>query len=138
MDKDDMIIESLTRINDKLDKHENKFDEIAMTLKKLVEVDMGMRELKNANKRIFQRLEKVEQTQIEKGCNVLNNYWSIRNEQLKKYDRIIDDFDEKIKSNDKAIKEFKDIPNKIFMRMIFVATATLTAWAIGTFFLDKH
>jgi len=137
-DKEDMIIQSLQRIDKKLDSHDNKFDDIADTLKKLVEVDVMMKEHSDSLKRAFVRIDAIEEKQRHKGCPTLNNYWDVRNEQLKKYDRVVEDFDKRIKNNETVIEDIKSIPNKIMMRMLMTISGALATWFIGYIILEHH
>jgi len=137
-DKEDMIIQSLERIDKKLDHHDTKIDMITSTLQKLVEVDVKMQEHSDSIGRVFKRVELIEKSQRESGCSVLNNYWNIRNEQLKKYDRIVKDFDDRILANTKIIEDIKSIPNKIMMKMLMTVSGALAVWFIGYILLEHH
>ena len=130
-DKEDMILQSLSRIDKKLDRHEEQFRDIASTLKKLIEVDVKMQEHSESLGRAFVRIEAIEKNQQTTGCSVLNNYWNIRNEQLKKYDRIVDEFDSRISKNTKIIEDIKSIPNKVMMRMLMALSGALAVWFFG-------
>lgn len=136
-EKEDMILQSLARIDKKLDRHEEQFNEITSTLRKLIEVDVKMQEHSESLGRAFVRIEAIEDNQQRNGCSVLNNYWSIRNEQLKKYDRIVEDFDHRIKKNTTVIEDIKSIPNKIMMKMLMALSGALVVWFFGYIILER-
>ncbi len=135
-DKEDMILQSLTRIDKKLDRHEEQFQEIASTLRKLIEVDVKMQEHSESIGRAFNRIEIIEKNQQSEGCSVLKNYWNIRNEQLKSYDRKVKEFDDRITKNTQAVEEIKSIPNKIMMKMLMALSGALAIWFVGYIVLE--
>ena len=137
-DKEDMILQSLARIDKKLDKHEEQFRDIASALKKLVEVDIRMQEHSESLGRAFARIETIENSQQSTGCSVLNNYWNIRNEQMKQQSRTLKEFEERIKKNEDIIDDIKSIPNKIMMKMLMTVSGALATWFIGYIILEHH
>ena len=136
--KEDMIIDSLNRISNKLDTHEKKFDNIAHTLNKLVEVDVKLKETDQSMKRAFKRLEDVEYNQQTAGCSMLNNHLKVRNEQLKHYDSIILESTKRLERAEETIKEIKSIPNKILMRVALALSGALGVWIASYTFMEHH
>ena len=130
-EKEDMIIDSLKRINNKLDSHEEKFDGIATTLKKLVEVDVKMKEYDGSLRRAFKRIEGIEMNQQKTGCSVLNSHLKVREEQLKKYDNIIAESEKRLEKAEDTIDEIRSIPNKILMRVAMALSGALAVWFFG-------
>lgn len=70
IDQVSLIITSLERIDAKLDKHDDKFDNISKALETLIKVDIETRENKDAIGRLFKRVEVLENAHNKEGCSI--------------------------------------------------------------------
>lgn len=109
---------SIARIEDKLDKHDDKFDTIAETLQLLVRIDVE-------NKDIKKRLETVETHQSTEGCPAHKSFLAVRSEQLKGYDQLAKKCEEHHKELDTRLKVIEEIPKK----RLEVAIVEVIKWA---------
>ena len=109
---------SIARIEDKLDKHDDKFDTIAETLQLLVRIDVE-------NKDIKKRLETVETHQSTEGCPAHKNFLAVRNEQLKGYEGLARKCEESHKELDARLKTIEELPKK----RLEVAVIEVIKWA---------
>lgn len=125
MEKEDMILQSLARIDKKLDNHEEQFIEISTTLKKLVEVDIKMQEHSDSIRRCFSRIEKIENSQNSKGCQALQHHKELDNVTQQRVDRVENQLD-----------DIKSIPNKIVMRLILASSGAIGIWLVGKLILE--
>ena len=124
-DKEDMILQSLTRIDKKLDRHEEQFKEIASTLRKLIEVDVKMQEHSDSLKRVFDRIEKIEKAQNDGGCTTLK-YHIVNYNQL----------ETRIVKIENQLENIKSIPNQIVMRLTLAGSGAIGIWLVGKLLLE--
>ena len=124
-DKEDMILQSLTRIDKKLDRHEEQFKEIASTLRKLIEVDVKMQEHSDSIKRVFDRIEKIEKAQNDGGCTTLK-YQIADTKKL----------EVRINKIENQLENIKSIPNQIVMRLALAGSGAIGIWLVGKLLLE--
>jgi len=141
----EFIKKSLLSFDNKLDKLKNdfsvSFSKIELLLEKLANFEQRMDDSsKRIHKRIDSnesRLNNIEYNQNSKGCNALTSFVAMRQEQLKHYDGIIDDFNTRLKDNEKALRDLQDIPNKVLFRVV---TSLIVAGILGmtTYYFTEH
>lgn len=125
MDEMSFVVTTLERINARLDKHDDKLDLIVQVMQQLVKVDTETRELRESLARNYKRLEAVEHNQNTDGCQAHKNFIKIRDEQLKKYDTLVESCEEKHDEFDARLKAIEDLPKK----RIEVAIVEVIKWA---------
>jgi len=124
----ELILKSLTKIDNKLDKHDENFAEINKTLTKLIAVDLEIRELRKSTGRAFDRLEVVEKTQNSNGCIALQKHEDVAIEQIKRYDDIVSRYAKRLECLEANIEEIKSIPNKLMMRFGVALAGAYGSW----------
>ena len=77
------LVLAISRIEEKLDKHDDKFDTIATTLQTLVKIDTETKELRDSIKRLFKRVEDIENIQHNGGCPTFKSFRSEHDNELK-------------------------------------------------------
>ncbi len=125
MEKEDMILQSLTRIDKKLDRHEEQFAEISTTLKKLIEVDVKMQEHSDSIGRVFYRIEKIEKAQNDGGCSTLKYH-------IANYNQL----EVRIVKIENQLENIKSIPNQIVMRLVLAGSGAVGIWLVGKLLLE--
>jgi len=126
--------------NEKVDKLIESMGKQEVILEKLANMEKAQTE---SQSRVHHRIDANEKDvksifEIHKtGCMALQNHKTERLADLKRYDVIINNFEKRITNNENILKELKDIPNKIMVRVIMVAISAITAGAIGVYFFDK-
>ena len=122
------IFESLNKIGDKLDKHDDSFSAINKTLTKLIEVDVEIRELKSSTRRVFERVEKIESNQNVTGCAKLQSFVELREEQLKSYDSIIAQSRDRMCKVEEKLAKIENVPNRIMFGAIIAGVSIFASW----------
>jgi len=89
------LVSAITRIEDKLDKHDDKFDIIAQTLQKLVAVDIELKGTKESLKFVWEEIKELKDNQMSDGCPAHKSFIAVRNEQLKSYEHVVEDCKDK-------------------------------------------
>jgi len=112
LDEYSVVAVALERINEKLDRHDEKFDMIAQTLQTLVKIDTETKELRESQARLFKRLEEVEKNQTTDGCPAHKNFLAVRTEQLKGYAALAKKCEEHHKELDNRLKVIEELPKK--------------------------
>ena len=125
LDEYSVVADALERINDKLDKHDEKFDMIAQTLQTLIKIDTETRELRESQVRILKRLEVVETNQNTDGCPAHKSFVKVREEQLKGYNELTNKCKESHKELDARLKVIEELPKK----RLEVAIVEVIKWA---------
>lgn len=125
MDEMSFVVTALEHINDKLDRHDEKFDMIAQTLQTLVKIDTETRELRESQFRILKRLEVVETNQNTDGCPAHKSFVKVREEQLKGYNELTNKCKESHKELDARLKVIEELPKK----RLEVAIVEVIKWA---------
>ena len=131
-----LIINSLQKIDVKLNKHDESFEAIHKTLEKLVAVDIEIREMKISLDRVFRRIEVVESTQTT-GCTALKNHVQVRDEKMKAYDKVIKDMTEKINKVETKISDIQNVPNKVLFGTTVAVMSTFVSGLFG-YFMFNH
>ena len=103
---------AINRIEDKLDKHDEKFDMIAQTLQTLVKIDTETKEMRESQARLFKRVEVLEHNQTTDGCPALKNFLAVRAEQIKSFDALTKKCEEQHKELDTRLKVIEELPKK--------------------------
>ena len=141
MDEISFIVTTLERIQDKMEKQDNKIDMMVQALQQLVKVDTENQEIKSSLQRVFKRLELVEANQNNNGCQAHKNFVVLRNEQLKKYDAIIARLEETILKMDTRIKLIEDKPAVVMVKFGMAVIGALGAgfggWILLKFGVSK-
>ena len=112
VDEYSVVAVALERINEKLDKHDEKFDMIAQTLQTLVKIDTETKEMRESQARLFKRVEVLEHNQTTDGCPALKNFLAVRSEQLKSYDTLVKKCEDNHKELDARLKVIEELPKK--------------------------
>jgi len=112
MDEQSFIITTLERINTKLDKHDDKIDMIVTALTQLVKIDTENKEIKESLGRAFKRIEEMEENQSSEGCPAHRNFLAVRAEQLKHYDNLAKECQERHEKMITRIEVIENIPKK--------------------------
>ena len=119
------LVLAISRIEEKLDKHDDKFDMIATTLQTLVKIDTETKELRESIKRLFKRVDDIENIQHNGGCTTLKSFRS-------EYDNELKHNLEKIKSceefKDKIEAKFNELEMKPAKRVDGMITHGLSAF----------
>jgi len=132
-----LILDSLKKIDNKLDRHDVSFISINKTLAKLVAVDIEIREIKHSVGRVFDRVESIEEEHKTTGCSVFQSFVRVRQEQLKKYDNTIEIFDDRLNKVEVKVGKIENVPNRIMFGAT-IAVISAIASAIFGFFILKH
>ncbi len=134
------LVSAITRIEAKLDRHEDKFDTIVETLQLLVKIDTENKEIKDALNRAFHRVEIIEHSQNNEGCVAHKNFIKVRDEQLKGYNKIASDCHEKhekllgrIVAIENAPKEMRGLFLKGFLGALGSGFLAWVVWSVSQF-----
>ena len=125
LDEYSVVAVALERMNEKLDRHDEKFDMRAQTLQTLVKIDTETKELRESQARMFKRLEAVEHNQTTDGCPAHKSFLAVRNAQLKGYEDLAKTCQESHKELDARLKAIEDLPKK----RLEVAIVEVIKWA---------
>ena len=125
LDEYSVVAVALERINDKLDKHDEKFDMIAQTLQTLVKIDTETKVLREGQFKLLKRLEVVETNQNTDGCPAHKSFVKVREEQLKGYNELANKCKENHKELDARLKVIEELPKK----RLEVAIVEVIKWA---------
>ena len=125
LDEYSVIAAALERMNEKLDRHDEKFDMIATTLQTLVKIDTETKELRESQFRILKRLEVVETNQNTDGCPAHKSFVKVREAQLKGYNELANKCKENHKELDARLKVIEELPKK----RLEVAIVEVIKWA---------
>ena len=125
LDEYSVVAVSLERMNEKLDRHDEKFDMIAQTLQTLVKIDTETKELRESMGRVSKRLEDVEHNQNTDGCTAHKHFLAVRSEQLKSYDDLAKKCVDNHKELSDRLKVIEDLPKK----RLEVAVVEVIKWA---------
>jgi hypothetical protein len=136
IDEMSFVVTTLERINSKLDKHDEKFDMIVLSMQQLVKVDTENKEIKESLARVFKRLESVEHNQNSDGCQAHKNFVSLRNEQLVHYKELVDTYKEKQDTLEDRIETLEQKPMKLIDKFVLAVVAVLGA-GLGGFIMTK-
>ena len=77
------LVMAIGRIEQKLDKHDDKFDLIARTLQTLVKVDTETKENREAIRRAFEEIDIIKKVQNTSGCATFKSFRSEHDNELK-------------------------------------------------------
>ena len=125
LDEYSVVAVALERMNEKLDRHDEKFDMIAQTLQTLVKIDTETKELRESQARLFKRLESVEHNQNTDGCPAHKSFLAVRNEQVRGYESLAKTCQDSHKELDARLKAIEDLPKK----RLEVAVIEVIKWA---------
>ena len=85
-----LIINSLSSIDTKLGKQDERIDKLVDSFQKLVEVEVRTKEIESSVGRVYDRLEAVEDNQTTYGCPVHQRLVAVIAEQMKSiYEKIV-------------------------------------------------
>ena len=125
LDEYSVVAVALERMNEKLDRHDEKFDMIATTLQTLVKIDTETKEMRESMRRMFDRIEAVEHSQNTDGCAAHKAFVRVRDEQLKNYDALTKKCEANHKDLSDRLKVIEDLPKK----RLEVAVVEVIKWA---------
>ena len=122
-----IIIQSLERISDRLDRHDDKFDGIVETLQQLVKIDTEQRELRGSLERAFKRIDTLEHTHNEHGCPMFREMEKKLGDTLKQLETDKANLTERLKNwkiNQKTewklwLKPFLELLQLVFTHLLF-------------------
>lgn len=127
MDEQSFIITTLERINAKLDKHDDKIDMIVQAMQQLVKVDTENKEIKESMQRLFKRVELMESYHSKGGCPAHQAFLDVRKEQLKAYDAVAEECEDRQDKLEIRIKQLEDKPMVALNKFALAVVATLGA-----------
>lgn len=125
LDEYSVVAVALERMNEKLDRHDEKFDIIATTLQTLVKIDTETKELRESMVRAFKRIEAVEHNQNTDGCPAHKSFVKVREEQLKGYNELAKKCQDNHDKLDARLKAIEELPKK----RLEVAIVEVIKWA---------
>ena len=125
-----IITSSLERINDKLDKHDDKFDAMSDALRQLIKVDTETKENREAIGRAFRRIEALEHDHVDKGCVKCREIDGRHIRELEKARDEHKNFDDRIKILENKPKDNMDLIKKGFLGAVGVGAYT---WLLAHF-----
>ena len=128
------IKSTLDRINNKLDKHDDKIDMIVQAMQQLVKVDIETKEIKESLIKAHKSIERLQNCQNTDGCSALKTFVRVRDEQLKHYDKVVKDLFEAIAELRERLDELEQKPlhyiDKIYMAILGAIGAGLGGWIL--------
>ena len=127
MDEMSFVVTTLERINAKLDKHDDKIDMIVQAMQQLVKVDTENKEIKESMQRLFKRVEVMENYHNTSGCPAHKAFLDVRKEQLKAYDNVAEECEERQNKLEARIKAIEDKPIVAMNKFALAVVATLGA-----------
>lgn len=136
MDEMSFIVTTLERINTKLDKHDDKIDMIVTAMQQLIKVDVENKEIKESLSRVFKRIEAIEHNQTTEGCPAHKSFVAVRNQQLKGYEQIIGECEERYENVDTRLTALEQKPLKA-MDKVWMATLGALGTGLGGWLLLK-
>lgn len=136
LDEYSVVAVALERMNEKLDRHDEKFDVIAQTLQKLVAVDIELKTTKDSLSTIWGEVRELKEHQATDGCPAHKAFVAVRAEQLKAYDALAKECEERIEAMDKRIEVLEQKPLKA-MDKVWMALLGALGTGIGGYILLK-
>ena len=97
-DGESMIATAIERLNEKMDKHEDKLDGLALAVQKLIAVDIEIRELKASNERVWQEIRGIKEDRVTFGCSAFKEFRTAHDNELRHNVAKIDDHEIRIKA----------------------------------------
>lgn len=141
VDEMSLVVTTLERINQKLDKHDDKIDMIVTALSQLVKVDTETKELRERMVRMYKRLEAVEHNQNTDGCQAHKAFLAVRAEQVKSYEILAKNCQEKHVELEERLEVLEQKPmkamDKFSMAVIGALGAGLGGWLLLKFGVSK-
>lgn len=125
-----MITSSLERINDKLDRHDDKFDTMSEALRQLIKVDTETKKNEEAIARAFKRIEILEHTHNENGCPMFREMEKKRTETLAQLEKDKLILTQRLKTLEDKPKDNMDLLKKGFLGAVGVGIYT---WLVAHF-----
>lgn len=136
IDEMSFVVTTLERINTKLDKHDDKIDMIVTAMQQLIKVDVENKEIKESLSIAFKRLEAIEHNQSTEGCPAHKAFVAVRAEQLKAYDALAKECEERSEAMDKRIEVLEQKPLKAIDK-VWMALLGALGTGIGWYILLK-
>lgn len=137
MEKEDYIVDSLKAINQKLEKHDDKFDLIATSLEKLIKLDTENAEIKSSLTRAFKKIEVIEQEHKQGGCPAHKDFLKTRDFEVKTWHKTAEVIETKLDDLSTRVSAIEDTPMKIAKtianRVLFVFGTALGGWLLYKF-----
>ena len=141
MDEMSFVVTTLERINTKLDKHDDKIDMIVQAMQQLIKVDVENKEIKESLARAFKRLEIMEQQQASDGCPAHKAFLAVRTEQLKAFEALADECEEKHETMNKRLETLEQKPlkamDKVWMALLGALGTGFGGWILIKFGVGK-
>ena len=134
MDEMSFVVTTLERINTKLDKHDDKIDMIVQAMQQLIKVDVENKEIKESLARAFKRLEIMEQQQSSDGCPAHKAFLAVRAEQLKAFEALAEECEEKHETINKRLETLEQKPlkaiDKVWMALLGAIGTGVGGWLL--------
>ena len=134
MDEMSFVVTTLERINTKLDKHDDKIDMIVQAMQQLIKVDVENKEIKESLARAFKRLEIMEQQQASDGCPAHKAFLAVRAEQLKAFEALAEECEEKHETINKRLETLEQKPlkaiDKVWMALLGAIGTGVGGWLL--------
>ena len=141
MDEMSFVVTTLERINTKLDKHDDKIDMIVQAMQQLIKVDVENKEIKESLARLFKRVEMVEHHQTSDGCPAHKSFLAVRAEQIKVFESLADECEEKHEAMNKRVETLEQKPmkamDKILMAILGAIGTGIGGWLLLKFGVSK-
>ena len=132
----DAIKEMRQDFKNSQEKTDAKFEKINDTLAKLVTVDIENKEIKESLGRAFRRIEMVEHHQTSDGCPAHKSFLAVRAEQIKAFESLADECEEKHEAMNKRLETLEQKPLKA-MDKIWMALLGALGTGVGGYILLK-
>lgn len=124
------------KLEKRLDKQDSKIDGIIKTLELLVKVDIENKEIKESLGRAFKRIETMEHQQTSDGCPAHKAFLAVRAEQLKAFESLADECEEKHEAMHKRLEILEQKPLKA-MDKVWMAILGALGTGVGGWLLLK-
>lgn len=138
IDMDSFIVTTLERINDKMDKQDDKIDNLVEAVKQLIAVDIEIREMKESHKRIWKKIESIEDKQQNGGCSTFKQFVANHDaelkhnlEKIKECEDFRGDISEKVAAIEKKPAEKMDKIFTVVAILVVTAVVNLALMKIG-------
>lgn len=130
------LVMAIERIEQKLDKHDDKFDLIARTLQTLVKVDTETKENREAIRRAFEEIDIIKKVQNTSGCAAFKSFRSEHDNELKHNLAKIKSYEEFKEKFEKNLKDLELKPAKRWESVVTTSITVIVA-SIGGYIMAK-
>jgi len=121
------MIDTLDRINNKMDAQQKEIKDISIAITKLIAVDVEIREIKESAKRAWNEIDKIKEVQETKGCPIFRQFQAEHDNELQHNLTKISNFEQFRKDITTEVEALKMKPAKKWEHLSTVFITAIVA-----------